>query len=194
MQTSSASTRTTQLLPFLLQLALPLAAAARNRNRSQQRALLAHSSSHRGLQAEGVCLALHSPPGQGKPGYQASQPAYRVSSCSPAKPVATPCLLLLGNLAQGQRWCKCPDRSIPRLPTLPPPTTSCNFSRGNRCFSAKRVLHFSRASATSGSSESRARSSAQRFTLLAPYLHILYFALPSLPAFRFRGRRLSEAY
>ena len=84
------------------------------------------------------CLALHSPPGQGKPGYQASQPAYRVSSCSPAKPVATPCLLLLGNLAQGQRWCKCPDRSIPRLPTLPPPTTSCNFSRGNRCFSAKR--------------------------------------------------------
>ena len=90
--------------PFLLQLALPLAAAARKRNRSQQRALLAHSSSHRGLQAEGVCLALHSPPGQGKPGYQASQPAYRVSSCSPAKPVATPCLLLLGNLAQGQRW------------------------------------------------------------------------------------------
>ena len=97
---------------FLLQLALPLAAAARNRNRSQQRALLAHSSSHRGLQAEGVCLALHSPPGQGKPGCQASQPAYRVSSCSPAMPVATPCLLLLGNLAQGQRWCKCPDRSI----------------------------------------------------------------------------------
>ena len=121
----------------------------------------------------GGCLALHSPPGQGKPGYQASQPAYRVSSCSPAMPVATPCLLLLGNLAQGQRWCKCPDRSIPRLPTLPPPTTSCNFSRGNRCFSAKRVLHFSRASAASGSSESRARSSAQRFILLASYFHIL---------------------
>ena len=41
---------------------------------------------------------------QGKPGCpQASQPAYRVSSCSPAMPVAAPCLLLLGNLAQGQR-------------------------------------------------------------------------------------------
>ena len=70
--------------------------------------------------ALGKILALHSPPGQGKPGYQASQPAYRVSSCSPAKPVATPCLLLLGNLAQGQRWCKCcPDRLAFAVATVP---------------------------------------------------------------------------